>query len=776
MNHSDLIHKNVLLCMGCISCFCMMLISCSQNKENVIYSDPTQPVEKRVNDLLSRMTLEEKVGQMNQFVGLEHMRGAEQFLTEEELRANTANAFYPGTTSFDVENWTKQGLIGSFLHVLTLKEANKLQALAMQSRLKIPILFGIDAVHGNANAPDNTVYPTNINLACSFDTLMAYQIARQTAREMRAMNMHWTFSPNVDVVRDPRWGRVGETFGEDPYLVSLLGVASVKGYQGELGADDVIACVKHFVGGGQSANGTNGAPADLSERTVREVFFPSFEAGIKAGSYTLMPAHNELNGIPCHSNQWLMEEIARKEWGFKGFFVSDWMDLEHLYDVHGSAESIKEAFYQSIMAGMDMHMHGILWNEYVCELVREGRIPESRIDCSVRKILTAKFMLGLFEQPFTDDAMTMDIRLSPEHRQTALAAARNGIVLLKNDGLLPLDASKYKKIMVTGINADDMNILGDWSSPQTEENVITILEGLKMIAPETQFDFVDQGWDPRNMDPAKVKEAAEKAKTADLNIIVAGEYMMRFRWNDRTDGEDTDRSDINLVGLQQELIEKVHASGKPTIVILINSRPLGVEWVAENISALIEAWAPGQYGGQAIAEILYGTVNPSAKLAISIPRSTGQIQMIYNHKPSQYFHPVVLSSSAPLYPFGYGLSYTTYQYGNISLSKNEIGKNESIKVSVPVTNTGKVAGTEIVQLYIRDEYSSVTRPVKELKDFVRVELAPGETKTVEMTITHDKLAFYDQQMNWTVEPGTFKIMVGASSKDEDLKTKILTVK
>jgi beta-glucosidase len=524
-------------------------------------------------------------------------------------------------------------------------------------------------------------------------------------------------------------------------------------------------------------NGTNGSPTDLSERTLREVFFPPYKAGIDAGAYTLMTAHNEINGVPCHSSKWLMDDIARKEWGFKGFIVSDWMDIEHIYDVHHTAENIKEAFYQSIMAGMDMHMHGILWNEYVCELVNEGRIPVARIDASVRKILTAKFMLGIFEHPFADEATTMDVRLCEEHRLTALDATRNGIVLLKNDGLLPLDASKYKKVMVTGINADDMNILGDWTSEKNkDENIITVLKGLKMIAPETNFDFVDQGWDPKNMNPAKIKEAADKAKSADLNIVVAGEYMMRFRWSDRTDGEDTDRSDINLVGLQQELIEKVHASGKPTIVILINGRPLGVEWISENVSALIEAWAPGQYGGQAIAEIIYGEVNPSAKLAVTIPRSVGQIQMIYNHKPAQYFHPYAVTSSAPLYPFGYGLSYTEYEYGDIVLSKSEISANETVKVSIPVTNVGKVEGTEIVQLYIRDEYSSVTRPVKELKDFARVELAPGETKTVEMTINPDKLAFYDINMKRIVEPGTFIIMVGVSSRDNDLKKATLIVK
>ena len=538
--------KGKLIIMAMATC----LFSCGDNKKEV-YKDPTAPVAERVEDLLGRMTLEEKVGQMNQFVGLEHIKANSAVMTEEDLKNNTANAFYPGITDKEVAQWAEQGVIGSFLHVMTQKEANYLQSLAMKSRLQIPILFGIDAIHGNAYAPGNTIYPTNINLACSFDTLMAYNIARQTAKEMRAMNMHWAFNPNVEVARDPRWGRVGETYGEDPYLVSLLGAQTVRGYQGDLnGTDDVLACIKHFVGGSEPINGTNGSPADLSERTLREVFFPPFEAGVKAGALSLMTAHNELNGVPCHSNEWLMTDVLRKEWNFPGFIVSDWMDIEHIHDLHATAENLKEAFYQSIMAGMDMHMHGLHWNEMVVELVKEGRIPESRIDESVRRILDVKFRLGLFEHPYADEDSTNNVRLCAEHRATALEAARNGIVLLKNENLLPLDASKYKRVMVTGINADDHNILGDWSAPGDPDDVITILEGLKMVAPDTKFDFVDQGWDPRNMDPKKVAEAAAKARTADLNIVVAGEYMMRFRWTDRTDGEDTDRSDINLVGLQ----------------------------------------------------------------------------------------------------------------------------------------------------------------------------------------------------------------------------------
>jgi beta-glucosidase len=746
------------------------------NAENPVYRDKNQAVEKRVEDLLNRMTVEEKIGQMNQFVGLEHIRNAEKTLTEEELKNNTASAFYPGIRPEEIERQTKEGLIGSFLHVVTVEEANYLQSLAMQSRLQIPLIIGIDAIHGNANAPDNTVYPTNIGLACSFDTTMACRIAQQTAREMRAMNLHWTFNPNVEVARDPRWGRVGETFGEDPYLVAQMGAATTRGYQGNFSAENVLACIKHWVAGSQAVNGANAAPADLSERTLREVFFPPFKAGIDAGSGSLMTAHNEVNGIPAHENEWLMEDVLRKEWQFQGFIVSDWMDIEHLHDLHHTASSLKEAFFQSIMAGMDMHMHGIHWNEQVLELVNEGRIPMTRIDQSVRRILHAKFKLGLFDEKTSCDPQeSMNIRLSEEHRNTALEAARNSIVLLTNNGVLPLDEKKYPRIMITGINANDQNILGDWSSLQKEENVITVLKGLQATAKRTDVSFVDQGWDPRNMNPEKVEEAASKAQDADLNIVVAGEYMMRFRWNERTSGEDTDRSDIHLVGLQEELIQKVKAAGKPTVVILISGRPLAVEWAATHTDALINAWEPGMYGGQAIAEILYGKINPSAKLALTIPRHAGQIQMIYNHKPSQYFHGYKGSPNTPLFPFGHGLSYTNYQYGDIRLSKQQIRPGESVEISFPLSNTGSRAGVEIVQLYIRDEYSSVTRPVKELKDFARIKLAPGETQTVKFTLTPDKLGFLDKQMQWTIEPGTFRIMAGASSRDEDLKTVLLTV-
>lgn len=752
----------------------LTLPAMSAKKEQPLYKNPKASVAQRVDDLLARMTLEEKVGQMNQLVGIEHFKQYSTSMSAEELATNTANAFYPGVTVQDMEEWTRRGWVSSFLHVLTLEEANYLQKLNMQSRLQIPLLIGIDAIHGNAKCQGNTVYPTNIGLASSFDVDMAYKIARQTAEEMRAMNMHWNFNPNVEVARDGRWGRCGETFGEDPYLVTQMGVATNKGYQRNLdNAQDVLGCVKHFVGGSYAINGTNGAPCDVSERTLREVFFPPFKAAIQqGGDWNVMMSHNELNGIPCHTNSWLMTDVLRKEWGFKGFVVSDWMDIEHCVDQHRTAANNKEAFYQSIMAGMDMHMHGPEWQTAVVELVREGRIPESRIDESVRRILTVKFRMGLFEHPYSDVKTRDRVINDPEHKRTALEAARNSIVLLKNaNNLLPLDAQKYKKVLVTGINANDQNIMGDWSEPQPEEQVWTVLRGLKSVAPTTDFRFVDQGWDPRNMSQAQVDAAVEAAKECDLNIVCCGEYMMRFRWNERTSGEDTDRDNLDLVGLQEQLIRRLNETGKPTVVIIISGRPLSVRYAAEHVPAIVNAWEPGQYGGQAIAEILYGKVNPSAKLAMTMPRHVGQISTWYNHKRSAFFHPAVCTDNTPLYPFGHGLNYTTFRYSNLQLNKASIPNDGKTPVTASVTieNTGNRDGVEICQLYINDVVASVARPVKELKDFRRVALKAGEKKTIEFTITPDKLAFYDLNMKPIVESGAFEVMVGGSSRDEDLQ-------
>ena len=741
----------------------------------VDYKDPNAPIEKRVESLLSQMTLEEKVGQMNQFCGVQHVEKRDKKLQADN---QDAQGYYPGINADTLRKWTKQGLIGSYLHVLTPEEANELQELAMQSRLGIPLILGIDAIHGNCLAPDNTAYPTSLTLACSFDPDMVHKIARQTALEMRAMNMHWTFNPNIDVARDARWGRCGETFGEDTYLVSQMGLALTNGLQGDMqGGDDVLACIKHCIADSQPVNGANHAPSDISERTLHEIFLPPYEVNIRQGNTgSLMMAHNEINGVPCHKNKWLMEEKMRKEYGFTGFVVSDWMDIERIHELHYAAPSRKEAYYQSIMAGMDMHMHGIHWNEEVAELVREGRIPMSRIDESVRRILTAKFRLGLFENPYCNIEEGKKVRMCEEHRATALEAARNSVVLLKNDGILPLDVTKYKRVLVTGINADDENIMGDWSAPQKPENVTTILEGLREVAPNTEFVFVDQGLTPKKMTQENVDKAANAAKTVDLNIVVAGETSLRARSKQKTCGENQDRAEIHLYGLQQELVKKVAASGKPTILVIVAGRPQAVVWENDNLPAIVCAWEPGMVGGQAVAEILYGKVNPSGKLAITIPRTAGQVQMYYNHKPSHYHYKLQDIPNKPLFPFGFGLSYTSFEYSDLQLSKKEIAANENIEASVTIKNTGARDGVEIAQLYIRDCYSDVTRPVKELKGFERVALKAGESKRITFTLTPEHLRYYNLDMERVVEPGTFKVMVGKSSQDADLLTAEFEVK
>ena len=751
----------------------------------VDYKDPTQPIEKRVESLLSQMTLEEKVGQMNQFCGVKHV---EKHTARQKAKAkklgvaanDDAQGYYPGINGDTIKVWIEKGLIGSFLHVLDVEEANELQRLAMNSRLGIPLIYGIDAIHGNCLAPDNTCYPTSLTLACSFDTELVRRTAIETAREMRAMNMHWTFNPNVDVARDARWGRCGETFGEDTYLVSQMGLAMTEGLQGNYGAENVVACIKHLIAGSQSVNGVNHAPSDISERTLHEIYLPPYEVAVRQGNAgSLMMAHNEINGVPCHKSEWLMEQKMRKEYGFDGFVVSDWVDIERIWSNHLTAENRKEAFFQSIMAGMDMHMHGLHWNEEVVELVREGRIPMSRIDESVRRILTAKFRLGLFENPYVDEKLSYEIRMCDEHRATALEAAEKSIVLLKNDGILPLDVKKYKRVLVTGINADTDGIMGDWSAPQKPENLTTILEGLRMAAPQTDFVFVDQGFTPKKMEMSNVEKAARIARTTDLNIVVAGEMSMRYRGRNRTCGESYDRTEIDLLGLQKDLVKKVAASGKPTILIIVAGRPQSVVWEQENLPAIVCAWEPGMRGGEAVANILYGKVNPTGKLAITIPREVGQIGLYYNHKPSHFFVKArggINDNHNPLYPFGYGLSYTTYEYSDLQLSKSEISDSESIEVSVTIKNTGARDGEEIAQLYIRDCISFVSRPVKELKGFQRVALKAGESKRVSFTLTPEHLRYYDLNMKRVVEPGTFKVMVGASSQDKDLLTAEFEVK
>ena len=755
-------------------------ISGQEDSSYKLYLDSSKSHIDRLNDLMSRMTLEDKVYQMNQFVGLDHMRKAEKDLSPEDLVNNDAQGFYKGVFSTDVMKMTQEGKIGSFLHVLTAEEGNLLQELANESRLKIPILIGIDAIHGNALFSGATVYPSPITLASTWSDEFLFDVGRQTALEMRATGSHWAFTPNIDVLRDPRWGRVGETFGEDPFMVGNLGASMINGFQLNdfTGTDKVIACAKHMIAGSEPINGLNASPMDVSMRTLKEVYLPPYKKAIDAGVYSIMAAHNELNGVPCHMSSWLMTDLFRNDWGFDGFYVSDWMDIERIETLHHVASSLKEASYLAVNAGMDMHMHGVDFPEAVIELVKEGTLPISRVNEACSKILMAKFKLGLFENRFVDIEKIQENIFTPEHKFTALETARKGIVLLKNSSLLPLNKVKNsKKILVTGPNANNQSILGDWHAAQPDENVITIYEGIKDLGESKGYDvsFFDSGDNIRKISNINIQNTVDASKDADYIIVVVGDNSMRYKWKDKTAGENMARAELNLAGKQLELVSSLKEINDNVIVVYVNGKPISEPWIQNNIPSIIEAWEPGILGGKAVAEIIFGDINPSGKLPLTVPRSVGQLQMIYNHKPSQYFHKYAFEKNKPLYEFGYGLSYTKFKYSKPKLLNTSFEDNSIIKVEVAVTNIGEMDGDEIVQLYIRDNVSSATRPVKELKGYKRIHLKVDETKNVVFEITAESLAFYDIDMNYVVEPGTFKIMTGSSSHFKSLKNVELTI-
>jgi beta-glucosidase len=751
-----------------------------ENSSYKLYLDSSKSHVDRLTDLMSRMTLEDKVYQMNQFVGLDHMRKAEKNLSPEDLLNNDAQGFYKGVFSTDVMKMTEEGKIGSFLHVLTAEEGNLLQELANKSRLKIPILIGIDAIHGNALFSGATVYPSPITLASTWSDKFLFDVGRQTALEMRATGSHWAFTPNIDVLRDPRWGRVGETFGEDPFMVGNLGASMINGFQLNdfTGTNKVIACAKHMIAGSEPINGLNAAPMDISLRTLKEVYLPPYKKAIDAGVYSIMAAHNELNGIPCHMSSWLMTDLFRNDWGFEGFYVSDWMDIERIETLHRVAKNLKEASFLAVNAGMDMHMHGLDFPEAVIELVQEGKLPISRINEACSKILMAKFKLGLFENRLVDIEMISQRIFTPSHKFTALETARKGIILLKNSNLLPLNKVKTpKKILVTGPNANNQSILGDWHAAQPEENVTTIFEGIKELGESKGYNVSlhNSGENIRKISDVNIKNTLEASKDADYVVVVVGDNSMRYKWKDKTAGENMDRAELNLAGKQLQLVKSLKEINKNIIVVYVNGKPISEPWIQDNIPSVIEAWEPGNLGGQAVAEIIFGDINPSGKLPLTVPRSVGQIQMIYNHKPSQYFHKYAFEKNKPLYPFGYGLSFTKFNYTKPKLLNSKFDKNAIIKVQLEVTNIGEMDGDEVVQLYIRDKVSSATRPVKELKGYKRVHLKVGETKKVTFEIIPESLAFYDIDMNYVVEPGAFNIMTGSSSNYKDLKSVELNI-
>ncbi|MDB9977991.1 glycoside hydrolase family 3 C-terminal domain-containing protein [Porticoccaceae bacterium] len=733
------------------------------------YQDSSLSAEQRLADLLPRMTLEEKVGQMSQYVGIEHVAASEKHMTVEELAKSDARGFYPGLHSSQMPAFIETGKVGSFLHVLTAKEANLLQYHAQKTRLGIPLLIGIDAIHGTAMVRGATVYPAPMGMASTWNLDLVRQASAETALEMRATGSHWTFTPNIDIARDARWGRVGETFGEDTYLVGEMGVATIEGLQqGDFtGPNKVIANAKHWVAGGDPINGINLSPMDVSLRTLREDFFPPFKRAIEAGVFTFMAAHNEINGVPAHSNRFILTDVLRNEWGFKGFVVSDWMDVGRLHTFHRTATSQKDAVRQTVNAGMDMHMHGPKFLPPLVELVQQGLITEDRIEASAKPILLAKFKLGLFDNPFVDESAVSDKLYTKKHQKTALEMARQSIVLLTNNNdILPL--SRGTKVFVTGPNANSDAILGDWVLPPPPENITTVLEGLQAL-PATNIDFYDVGNQVKTLTTKDIKAAAKRAKNSDVALVVVGENPLRYDRKGKTSGENVARSSLDLFGRQLELIKGIQATGTPVIVVLVNGRPIAEPWLVDNTEAIIEAWEPGAMGGQAIAEIIYGLTNPSGKLPITVPFSVGHGQATYDHKPTAYKHKYVDAPTRNLFEFGYGLSYTNFSYTKPLLKNRIVSLGESTSVSTRVTNTGNVAGFETVQLYIRDNFSEVTRPVKELKGFKKIKLAPGQSKTVEFDVKPNMLAYYNLEMDYVVEPGRFTLMLGSSSRKSDLK-------
>lgn len=748
-----------------------------------LYLDEYASIEDRLNDLMTRMTLEEKVYQMCQYVGLEHMKAAEAKISPEELEKNDALGFYPGILSDSVGRLAEAGRIGSFLHVVTPKEANYLQRLAQKSRLKIPLLIGIDAIHGNGLVSGSTIYPSPISQAATFDDALIEEGNRQTALEMRANGMHWSFTPNIDVLRDPRWGRTGETFGEDPYLVGNMGIATVKGLQSHdfTGNEHVIACAKHLIAGSSSINGLNASPTDVSKRTLFEVFLPPYRRTVEeANVFSIMAAHNEVAGVPGHMDKFMMTDLLRNRWGFEGFYVSDWNDVSRIALWHHVARDFKESIQFSVNAGMDMNMHGPLFDKYLLELVNEGKVDEKRVDYACRKILEAKFRLGLFENPFVDVDNAKELNFANEHQKTALEQARKAIVLQKNkNSFLPLsDEGKGKKIFITGPNADNQTTLGDWVSPQPEENIVTMVEGITQLGQQYGYviDYFDSGDRSKEISDENIKVAAEKASKADLTILVLGENSFRHDWSRKTTGENIDRATLSLSGNQMKLADKILELDKPVVVVYVSGSPIAEPWLEHRVEAVVNTWESGAFAGIATAEVLFGKINPSGKLPLTIPRSVGQLQMVYNHKPTAYIHKYNTEKKVPLHPFGFGLSYTTFEISEPKLSKEFFsGKEDIVTVNVEVTNTGDVSGEEVVQMYIRDNISSFTRPVKELKGYKRVKLEPGETKTVSIEITAESLAMYDKDFNFIVEPGDFTIMIGNSSADKDLKKTSLNV-
>jgi len=695
----------------------------------------TTGLEKRIDALLSAMTLEEKAGQLVQY-------------SHPDLR--------------NAEDRIREGRIGSLLNIpADAEKANRLQAVAVkESRLGIPILFGFDVIHGF-----RTVFPIPLAESCTWDTEMAEQNARIAAREAAACGVRWSFAPMVDVARDPRWGRIAEGAGEDPFLGAAFASARVKGFQGDSLShpESVAACAKHFVAYGGAEGGRDYNTVDCSELTLRNCYLPPFRAAVDAGAATLMSAFNDLNGVPASANAFTLTTILRQEWGFEGFVVSDWNSIGELIP-HGAAALPEEAGLLAIRAGVDMDMEGGVYDRHLAGLVRSGKLDSALVDLAVRRILRVKFALGLFDNPYTDPSLARSI-LSQSHLNQALESARRSIVLLKNEkDLLPLN--KKASIAVVGPLADNRRgMLGSWSGRGSEKETVSVLEGIREKLGNSAAVYA-KGCDVRGVSRDGFEEAMRAAGQADVVIAVLGESA-------DMSGEAGSRSDLGLPGVQEDLLKALVETGTPVVLVLVNGRPLALPWAAEHVPAILETWQLGIQHGRAAADVLFGDANPSGKLTASFPRATGQVPIYYNHKNTgrpprgqfRFGSTYIDCLPTPLFPFGFGLSYTAFAYAGLRLSAETILPSGSIEISAEVTNTGNRSGDEIVQLYMRDPAASVTRPVRELRGFQKIRLQPGETRTVQFTLGPNDLGLYNTRMEWVVEPGEFMVWIGQNSAE-----------
>jgi beta-glucosidase len=746
------------------------------------YKLPDLAADERVRDLLPRMTLEEKAAQM-----MCVWKSKADTLVNDTGRFDPAKAeaaFAAGHGLGQVGRPSDAG--GGQSPRATAELTNAIQRFFLErSRLGIPVIFHEECLHGHA-AIDATSFPQPIGLAATFDDALIEALYVMTATEARARGTHQALTPVVDVARDPRWGRVEETFGEDPCLASRMGVAAVRGFQTR-----VIATLKHFAAHGQPESGLNCAPAEMSPRTLRDVILPPFKnAIVQAGAISVMASYNEIDGLPSHANRWLLQDVLRREWGFTGFVVSDYYaiwELGYRPDTHGHfvAEDKKAACALAVNAGVNIELPDPDCYLHLVELVRDGTLRESQLDELVAPMLFWKFQLGLFDRPYVDPAEAERLVGCEEHRRLALRAARETIALLKNDGVLPLDPAARQSIAVIGPNAH-RQLLGGYSG--VPKHHVTVLEGIKAaVGPGVRVSYsegcgitVGGSWaedrvvpsDP-DEDRRKIAEAVQVAKTADVVVLVIGdnEQTSREAWSHEHLG---DRASLDLVGRQEELARALLATGKPVVVCLFNGRPISIRDLAERAPAILECWYLGQECGTALADVLFGAFNPGGKLPITVPRSVGHLPAFYNHKPSAR-RGYLFDDVSPLWAFGFGLSYTTFAVTNVRIDQPTIRRGGSTRVLAELTNTGAREGSEVVQLYIRDQVSSATRPVKELKDFTRISLKAGEARTVTFEIRPESLAFHDAQMHYVVEPGDFTVMVGTSSRDEDLQRVTLTV-